>query len=219
MSLCLKTLRDMAQRTIIFEGINGAGKGTAIASVSAALAAKGHHVKVYRDPGSTPVAQKLRTILKDPASNLDTPTQVLLFTAARRLLLNEIVADFEQDPKLIVILDRWFRSTMVYQWDAKCFATVLYDNATPLPVNTTFGAFEVVLDLDARTAMQRVAAAQGQDFQLDAFESQGLLYMESIAHRYLTLPILGPHVIVDATKSAADVAERCLANIEYFLFS
>lgn len=208
-------LRALALRTFAFEGINGAGKGTAIAAVAEGLEKAGKQVYIFRDPGSHPVAQKIRTLLKDPAHKMDSMTQVLLFSAARRLLLEEMVAAFIRTPDAVFLLDRWVWSTMAYQ----CANGVpeelvlrLYKEFSPLPVDTFHGVRCILLEIEPRTALYRVAKAKNQDIQEDRFEAQGVSYLEEVARLY-DKNSLGYTRRVPATLAPDEVARTCLSFI------
>jgi len=101
---------------ISFEGGEKCGKSTQIPLLAKALRRKGLRVKVLREPGATRVGEEIRKILlhrkKDSLSPL---VEFQLFTAARRQLVDEILYPFLQKDKGVVILDRFFDSTYVYQ--------------------------------------------------------------------------------------------------------
>ena len=74
---------------ISFEGIDGAGKSTHIAGLAAAFEASGRAVTLSREPGGTPLAERLRTlVLNDP---MDAMTEALLVFAARRDHLQQVI--------------------------------------------------------------------------------------------------------------------------------
>ena len=97
---------------ISFEGIDGAGKSTHIAALADAFRAQGRAVTVTREPGGTPLAEKLRAIvLNDP---MDAMTEALLVFAARRDHLRQLI-----EPALargdVVLCDRFTDATFAYQ--------------------------------------------------------------------------------------------------------
>lgn len=99
---------------ITFEGIDGSGKSTQIAHLRNHLEGKGAEVEVFRDPGGPDVSEKVREILLNPNYEVDSVTELLLFSAARSQLVAENVL-----PALkagaVVILDRFYDSTTAYQ--------------------------------------------------------------------------------------------------------
>lgn len=99
---------------ITFEGIDGSGKSTQIEKLRHRLEKKGAHVEVYRDPGGPVVSEQIREILLNPDLQIDSVTELLLFSAARSQLMAENVMPGLKEGK-VIILDRFFDSTTAYQ--------------------------------------------------------------------------------------------------------
>jgi len=97
---------------IAFEGIDGSGKTTQAKLLYEYLTQKGIKCSLYRDPGSTPLAERIREIILE--SNTDPTTELLLFETARSSLVWErILPDLTQGK--VVIVDRFIYSTLAYQ--------------------------------------------------------------------------------------------------------
>lgn len=99
---------------ITFEGIDGSGKSTQIDLLRARLKSEQIGVCVYREPGGTTVSEKIRDLLLDQENEIDPVTEALLFSSARSQLISEIVKP-KLDEGEIVILDRFYDSTIAYQ--------------------------------------------------------------------------------------------------------
>lgn len=99
---------------ITFEGIDGSGKSTQIDRLESALEEEGLTVAVFREPGGTGLSEKIRSILLDPAMEIDPVTELLLFSAARSQLVSERVMPLLENNE-VVILDRFYDSTTAYQ--------------------------------------------------------------------------------------------------------
>lgn len=97
---------------ITFEGIDGSGKSTQAKRLYEYLKAKDYKVSLYRDPGSTPLAEKIRELLL--SFEMDPTTELLLFESARSSLVWERIFPDLKEGK-IVILDRFIDSTTAYQ--------------------------------------------------------------------------------------------------------
>ena len=179
---------------ISFEGIDGAGKSTHIERLAEALRAQGRQVKLTREPGGTPLAEKLRTlVLNDP---MDAMTEALLVFAARRDHLQQCI-----EPALargdVVLCDRFTDATFAYQGAGRGFdLTVLSqleqwvqgradDHATPTlrqPDLTIW--FEIAPGI----AAQRLAQARAPD----RFEAQPIVFFERVAQGYAERARLQP---------------------------
>lgn len=99
---------------ISFEGIDGCGKTTQIQLLQQRLEREKIPVQVLREPGGAMLSEMIRSILLNPEVEMNAVTELLLFSAARSELVaskvNPLLAD-----KVIVILDRYFDSTVAYQ--------------------------------------------------------------------------------------------------------
>ncbi|MCU1245524.1 MAG: thymidylate kinase, partial [Acidobacteria bacterium] len=99
---------------ITFEGIEGSGKTTQLQQLAAGLRERGRTVVVTKEPGGTPLANRIRAILLDSASVIDPVAELFLFAASRRQHVVEVIA-----PALargeVVLCDRFTDSTLAYQ--------------------------------------------------------------------------------------------------------
>jgi dTMP kinase len=99
---------------ITFEGIDSSGKSTQIKKLKDRLEKEGATVKVFRDPGGPEVSEKVREILLNPDYEIDSVTELLLFSASRSQLMAEnVLPNLEEGA--VVILDRFYDSTVAYQ--------------------------------------------------------------------------------------------------------
>ena len=102
-----------------FDGIDGVGKSTQIRLFEDALRRRGHHVVVCRDPGSTPLGERVRDILlsSDAATPIGRRSEMLLYMAARAQLVDEVIRPALEAGRIIVC-DRYLLANVVYQGHA-----------------------------------------------------------------------------------------------------
>ncbi|HBH39106.1 MAG TPA: dTMP kinase [Curvibacter sp.] len=173
----------MAGLFISFEGIDGAGKSTHIEGLAQALRAAGRQVTLTREPGGTPLAEKLRAlVLNDP---MDAMTEALLVFAARRDHLQQLI-----EPALargdVVLCDRYTDATFAYQGGGRGFdldmLTVLERWVQALPGITALRQPELTVwfDLDPGIAAERLAGARVPD----KFEAQPVEFFRRVAAGY-----------------------------------
>ncbi len=99
---------------ITFEGIDGSGKSTQINLLKEKLSNSGLTVQVFREPGGTELSEEIRSLLLNPDIEIDSVTELLLFSSARsRLVYEKVFPALERGE--IVILDRFYDSTTAYQ--------------------------------------------------------------------------------------------------------
>ncbi|MEM6799211.1 MAG: dTMP kinase, partial [Planctomycetota bacterium] len=104
---------------ISFDGVDGVGKSTQLTELADWLRELGHDVVTCRDPGSTPLGERVRDILL--ASGEETPiggrAEMLLYMAARAQLVEQVIRP-AIDAKKVVVSDRFLLSNVVYQGHA-----------------------------------------------------------------------------------------------------
>ena len=99
---------------ITFEGIDGSGKSTQARRLVESLRAEGYDPLLVREPGGTALSERVRSLLLDPALDIDPFAELLLFSAARAQLVTEKIKPALQAGQ-IVICDRFYDSTTAYQ--------------------------------------------------------------------------------------------------------
>jgi dTMP kinase len=170
---------------VSFEGIDGAGKSTHIDALAQAFRQAGRTVVLTREPGGTPLAEKLRALaLNDP---MDPLTEALLMFAARRDHLLQVI-----EPALargeVVLCDRFTDATFAYQgagrgFDLEVLATlerwVQKVDALAAP-KLRQPDLTIWFDLDPAVAAQRLAGARLPD----KFESQPQAFFARVASGY-----------------------------------
>ena len=170
---------------ISFEGIDGAGKSSHIEGLAAAFRAQGRTVTVSREPGGTPLAEKLREmVLNDP---MDALTESLLIFAARRDHLRNVI-----EPALargeVVLCDRFTDATFAYQgagrgFDLDVLSTLERLAQTGLAPEANLMRepdLTVWFDLAPEVAAERLAGARVPD----RFESQPVEFFRRVAQGY-----------------------------------
>jgi dTMP kinase len=170
---------------ITFEGIDGAGKSSHIEGLAAAFRAQGRAVTVSREPGGTPLAEKLREmVLNDP---MDALTESLLIFAARRDHLRNVI-----EPALargdVVLCDRFTDATFAYQgagrgFDLGVLSTLERLAQTGLAPDANLMRepdLTVWFDLAPEVAAERLAGARVPD----RFEAQPVEFFRRVAQRY-----------------------------------
>jgi dTMP kinase len=170
---------------ITFEGIDGAGKSSHIEALAAALRSAGRSVTVTREPGGTPLAEKLRTLLL--GEPMDALTEALLVFAGRRDHLRQVI-----EPALargeVVLCDRYTDATFAYQgggrgfdWDLLSILERMAQTGLALqPDLMREPDLTFWFDLPPSTAAQRLATAR----MPDRFESQDEAFFTRVVQGY-----------------------------------
>lgn len=191
---------------ISFEGIDGCGKSTQARLLAETLQAEGRDVLLTREPGGSPGAEEIRSLLVQGAGERWSPeTECLLFTAARRDHLERTIR-----PALAagrsVLTDRFADSTRVYQGTARADLRAMVDRLHALMIGVepdrTF-----VIDIDPVIGLERGMARGGAE---DRFESLGLEFQQRLAQGFRALAAEYPDRVrlIDGSGPPQEVAAR-----------
>ena len=196
-----------------FDGVDGAGKSTQIRLLSEWLTAQGKKVVTCRDPGSTPLGERLRSILLD---HHDTPihrrSEMLLFMAARAQLVEEVIR-----PALgageWVISDRFLLANVVYQAHAGGLSIDEVWQVGNVAIGGVRPAKTLLLDMPAAEAAKRIQR------ESDRMEAQGLEYLDRVRKGFLAEAQRQPEqiVVIPADREPAAVHADVIAAIEPLL--
>jgi dTMP kinase len=166
---------------ISFEGIDGAGKSTHIDGLAAAFKAQGRQVTLTREPGGTPLAEKLREMVLHDA--MDSLTEALLIFAARRDHLQNVI-----EPALargnVVLCDRFTDATFAYQGSGRGFDLAVLQQLESWVQTNQHGLRQpdvtVWFELDPAIAAVRLAGARVPD----RFEAQPVEFFQKVSDGY-----------------------------------
>ena len=204
---------------ISFEGIDGAGETTHIEGLAKAFRAQGRVVKVTREPGGTPLAEKLRILVLNDA--MDPMTEALLVFAARRDHLQQCI-----EPALaqgeVVLCDRFTDATFAYQGSGRGFDVDLLlileqyvqsgrgqkpeNPAQNRPVAIRQPDMTVWFDLAPEVAAARLSGTRVPD----KFEAQPLEFFRKVALGYAQRALQFPQrfVRIDASQARHKVWQQ-----------
>ncbi|HWI11320.1 MAG TPA: dTMP kinase [Burkholderiaceae bacterium] len=167
----------MSGRFITFEGIDGAGKSTHIDALAQRLRAGGASVVCTREPGGTPLAERVREIFLHESA--DVLTEALLAFAARRDHLRAVI-----EPALAaghtVLCDRFTDATFAYQGGGGGASVAMLTQLEQWVQRGLQPDLTIWFDLPAALAAQRRA----QDRPADRFEQRDLPYFERVRAGY-----------------------------------
>ncbi len=201
---------------ITFEGGEGTGKTTQIKELARVLKKQGIPVLVTREPGGTPLADKIRCILLDASNKHIAPEEELfLYELARRDHVSEVIQPALKKG-MIVLCDRFTDATMAYQGYGRSLSKkkieVLNQAATGgLTPDKTF-----VFDMPVRTGLKRAKDRCGT---LDRLEQEKVSFHERVRKGYLTLARKEKKRfrVLKADRPAADIHHDILREVEKIL--
>jgi dTMP kinase len=195
-----------AGRFITLEGIEGAGKSTAARYLAEWLAARGIRVLTTREPGGTPLAERVRAIVLERGGELLTPlTETLLMFAARGIHLENLIR-----PALArgewVVCDRFTDATRAYQAGGRGVSPGWVEELAQVVHPDLAPDCTLLLDLPVPVGLTRSKARSG-NAPSDRFEAEPAVFFERVRQAYLELARREPERIkvIDAAASLASV--------------
>ncbi|OLQ74906.1 dTMP kinase [Photobacterium proteolyticum] len=207
----------MTGKFIVIEGLEGAGKSTAIKQVAAVLAEHGiESPELTREPGGTPLAEQMRALVKEghPDEPLTDMAELLLLYAARIQLIDNVIKPALAKGRWVVG-DRHDMSSQAYQGGGRGFDTALMENLR----NTVLGDFRpdftIYMDIDPVLGLER---ARGRG-ELDRIEQMNIDFFQRARARFLELSENDPSVvIIDASQPldavTADISQALTVWLE-----
>jgi len=201
---------------ITFEGGEGCGKTTQIERVVTRLRADGRTVLVLREPGGTSVGEQIRHVLQHSQQSIGMvpESELLLFCASRAQLVREIIQPALAESK-IVIADRFFDSTTVYQGVGRKLNPAAVQFINEFAIGDCRPDLTLVIDLDPRVGLER---ARGREL-FDRMENQSLDFYDRVRQGYLALARQEPAriKILDGSQSLAAIEQQIWELLRHVL--
>lgn len=188
---------------ITLEGVDGAGKSTHIPTIANLLRSKGHEVLVTREPGGTPLGEKLRELLLHESMHPETET--LLMFAARREHLELVIL-----PALargaVVLSDRFTDATFAYQFGGRGVAANKVRQLESWVQEGLQPDLTLLFDVPVAVSVQRLAGARDPD----RFERENADFFERIRQAYLERARDFPERfrIIDSSRSLDEITRE-----------
>lgn len=199
---------------ITLEGGEGAGKTTSIAFVRAFLEKKGKKVLVTREPGGTPLGEKIRALLLEGREDMHADTELLLMFAARTEHLARVV-----NPALVagidVVCDRFTDATYAYQGGGRGVPAARIAVLEEWVQQGLRPDLTLLLDLPVDQGLKRA----GQRSAPDRFEREAREFFERVRQSYLAIAAREPQrvKVIDASKDLVQVEQQLRAVLEAFI--
>lgn len=193
---------------ITLEGSEGSGKSSVIRFLEKSLKEKGFSMKIFREPGSTRIGEKIREVLLDKKNmELSPYTELLLYLAARTQLIEEKLADALEKFDF-VICDRFFDSTLVYQGYGLALGSIVEKSVKMFSLGYV-PDLTLVLDVPAKTGLKRIK-------NKDRIESRSLDFHNRLRKGYFALSKKYPKRIkmIDADSHLDEIYKKVEAILK-----
>lgn len=198
---------------IVIEGLEGAGKSTAVATVKNFLMNHDQSFTEVREPGGTPLAESLRALIKESWEEYVTPQAELMVMYAARVQLVENLIKPALSKGLWVIGDRHDLSSQAYQGGGRELGPELLAQIRQLTLGDFRPDLTLYLDIDPALGLAR---AQGRG-ELDRIEKETLDFFQRTRQRYLELAASEPGVVtIDAGQPLDQVQTQIEKALQHY---
>ena len=207
----------MTAQFITLDGIDGSGKTTQLNVIKEWFNAKKLPVVFTREPGGTPLGEKLRELLLDPNSNISLRTETLLMFAARQQHLEDVILPALRQG-IHVVSDRFTDATFAYQGGGRGLSLLDIAQLEQWVQGDIRPNLTIILDVPLEVSMQRIEGSR----QKDRFEQEQAAFFQRVRQVYLQRAAQDPkHYAVinsdgdkEKTQSAIErVLTQLFANV------
>ena len=192
---------------ITFEGPDGAGKSTIIKLVHEKLLQDGFNIVLTREPGGTPIAEKIRDIILDNSNQaLDSRTEALLYAASRRQHLVEKIWPALKEGK-IVLCDRFLDSSLAYQGGGRNLGVENVLNINLFATENTYPDLTLFFDVSPEVGLARVSKDKKR--VADRLDNENENFHDKVYKTFKEIIEQNKNriVVIDASKSIDEVVE------------
>ena len=192
---------------ITFEGPDGSGKSTIIQKVYDYLIENNYDVIKTREPGGSPIAEKIRNLILDTENiKMGYRTEALLYAASRAQHVEETILPALNENK-IVLCDRFLISSLAYQGVGRGLGIKNVRNINDFAINGVFPDFVLFFNVDPITTLKRKSSLD----TADRLEKEGNNFHERVYNGYKEILNSEKNIeIIDATQSVEDVFSQCI---------
>ena len=220
---------------ISFEGGEGSGKSTQAGRLVRALKDRGVPTHFIHEPGTTKLGLHIRELIKGRPWGRETishEAELFLFSAARADLVSKVLSKQVEEPRLVIVADRYVDSTVAYQGYGRRLPLDLVDSANRLATRGVMPDLTLLLDCPPADALERVGKVQsglfdgGESGRMDdagtrRFEDEPLAFHRRVRSGYLKLAALEPErwLVLDGMKEEDKVFDsiwQAVSRMEKF---
>lgn len=198
---------------LLIEGPEGSGKSTVCNALSEIVAQRGKKVLRLREPGGTPLAEHIRDVLlsndNELNEGLDSRTELLLFLAARSSTMNAYDRILANEPDALIIADRGYPSTFVYQAGESDANSHIYQHTWEALAPEK--RLTVLLTCSYETSVERRKVRVGGEDRIEKRQTKEVF--EHYNERYTQVPGGFDLVIDTEVNSVSDVVRQILAQL------
>ncbi|MDE2571461.1 MAG: dTMP kinase [bacterium] len=197
---------------VTIEGVEGAGKSTLVALLSDALKKRGIDHVVTREPGGTPLGERIRSLFLEPEAAIDPLAEAMLMAASRAQLVRRLIRPALERGQL-VLCDRFWDASVAYQGYGRGLGPERVIELNRIATESLSPDLTLLLDVPEEEAQRRM---HGRSGELDRMEQESRAFHRRVAAGYHALAerFAERYRVLDARRGPEQLADEALAAIE-----
>ena len=196
----------------VFEGIDGCGKSTQMSMLQERLSDAEISYRTWREPGGTALGERVREIILDPATQAAPTAELFAYLMARAQLVNDCLKPALANNE-IIILDRFYQSTIAYQGHGLGMNITELEAAIKIALDGVAVDKVFWLNLDPAEAQRRRQAER----EADRIEARGLKYLEKVHAGYEAQSDCDSFITLDATQDKQSISDQIWSHVQTYL--
>jgi dTMP kinase len=194
---------------ITFEGIDGSGKTTQLRLAEKLLSGSGRSLLVIREPGSTPLSERIRRILLDRRLRINEISELMLYQAARAELVQQVIRP-ALEKGTTVLSDRFYDSTTAYQGFGRGLDLDLIEKMNRLVAADCHPDLTFIIDIDYAASLSR------RKKKSDRLESESKAFFSRVRHGFLEIARKNKKrvVVIDGSRNIDEVFQEVAACLK-----
>ncbi len=192
----------------VFEGIDGCGKSTQMSMLLERLANADRPYKTWREPGGTALGERIRDIILDPSTQAAPTAELFAYLLARAQLVQECLKPALANNE-IVVLDRFYQSTIAYQGYGLDMSIGDLEAAITIALDGVKADKVFWLNVDPAEAQRRRQAER----EADRIEARGLAYLEKVHEGYVGQSYQEEFITLDGTKDKQEINDEIWQHV------
>lgn len=203
---------SLNSRFISIEGVDGAGKTTHVAAVVEGLRKLGHEVVHTREPGGTPLAERLRELLLYHAMSPETET-MLMFGARKDHIETVILPALQRGA--FVVCDRFADSSWAYQGGGKGVSSSFLEQLESMTLQGLTPGLTLLFDLPVEVSLERLKLTGKTP---DKFESESAAFFHQVRQAYQERARLNPAIkVINSAQTIEQIAKNVQVHIQAYV--
>jgi dTMP kinase len=200
---------------ITLEGIDGSGKTTQLVRLASRLEEAGFDVVTTREPGGTPLGQKLRAAFLETRDAVSPRAELLLFAADRAQHVDHLIRP-ALDQGRIVISDRYADATAAYQGAGRGFDAAAVNEVIRLATGGLKPDLTLFFDIPVELALKRMRGRSGNGEAANRMDSESVEFYERVRTAYLEIAASEPQRfrVIDASRTVEEIQREAYAAVE-----